>query len=166
MDGPTWRSRIAPVELPPVFVDGEALRVAERHAHKPAVIDALTGRSLTFGQLLDGARRLAGARSRRPGRAPMAGARPAMQSPLAQPSTAHDVPRGATFRPRTELPPVRPVQVLYRASPHCPGHLVDTCGRQRDQAHLVSARVANEAGQRPHLRTARRMIAKAEPEQH
>lgn len=47
MDGPTWRSRIAPVELPPVFVDDEALRVAERHARKPAVIDALTGRSLS-----------------------------------------------------------------------------------------------------------------------
>jgi acyl-CoA synthetase (AMP-forming)/AMP-acid ligase II len=54
-----WRSRIPPFEPVPAFVDEEALREATRRAHRPAVVEARTGRSVTFGQLLDGSRRVA-----------------------------------------------------------------------------------------------------------
>jgi acyl-CoA synthetase (AMP-forming)/AMP-acid ligase II len=59
MDTQIWRSRIASVELSRTFVDDHALRCAARHARRPAVIDARTERIITFGQLLDGSRRLA-----------------------------------------------------------------------------------------------------------
>jgi SAM-dependent methyltransferase len=65
MDGPIWHSPIPPTELPPAFVDDEALRMAERCAQRPAIVDALTGRGITFGQLLDGTRRLAAGLARR-----------------------------------------------------------------------------------------------------
>jgi hypothetical protein len=52
-----WRSRIPPFEPGPAFVDEEALREATRQAPRPAVVEARTGRSVTFGQLLDGSRR-------------------------------------------------------------------------------------------------------------
>ena len=41
------------------LVDDDVLRAAERHAARTAIIDARSGRTLTFGQLVDGARRLA-----------------------------------------------------------------------------------------------------------
>lgn len=59
MDGSIWRSPIPLAELPPTFVDEEVLGAAERHRDRPAVIDARTGRSRTFRQLVDEARRVA-----------------------------------------------------------------------------------------------------------
>jgi len=59
MEGPIWHSALPAVEPAPAFVDGEILRAAERHADRPAVVDAATGWALTFGELADGARRLA-----------------------------------------------------------------------------------------------------------
>ena len=41
------------------LVDDDVLRAAERYAARTAIIDARSGRTLTFGQLVDGARRLA-----------------------------------------------------------------------------------------------------------
>ena len=41
------------------LVDEEILQAADRQAAKPAITDARSGRSLTFGQLADGIRRLA-----------------------------------------------------------------------------------------------------------
>ena len=41
------------------LVDDEILHAADRHAAKPAITDARSGRTLTFGQLADGIRRLA-----------------------------------------------------------------------------------------------------------
>jgi acyl-CoA synthetase (AMP-forming)/AMP-acid ligase II len=59
MDGPIWHSRLPPTDMRPAFVDDEALRVAWHSPDRPAVADAVTGRSVTFGQLAGGARRLA-----------------------------------------------------------------------------------------------------------
>ena len=41
------------------LVDDDVLRSAERHAARTAIIDARSGRTLTFGQLVDGACRVA-----------------------------------------------------------------------------------------------------------
>ena len=41
------------------LVDDDVLRAAERHAARTAIIDARSGRTLTFGQLVDGACRVA-----------------------------------------------------------------------------------------------------------
>jgi acyl-CoA synthetase (AMP-forming)/AMP-acid ligase II len=41
------------------LVDGDVLRAAERHPARTAIIDARSGRTLTFGQLADGALRVA-----------------------------------------------------------------------------------------------------------
>jgi acyl-CoA synthetase (AMP-forming)/AMP-acid ligase II len=41
------------------LVDDDVLRAAERYAARTAIIDARSGRTLTFGQLVDGARRVA-----------------------------------------------------------------------------------------------------------
>lgn len=60
MDGPIWHSRIPPTELPPAFVDDEVIgAAAAQGSTRPAVVDARSGRRVTFGQLVDGARRLA-----------------------------------------------------------------------------------------------------------
>ncbi|HEX6024437.1 MAG TPA: AMP-binding protein [Solirubrobacter sp.] len=42
------------------LVDDDVLREAERHPARTAIVDARSGRALTFGQLADGARRVAG----------------------------------------------------------------------------------------------------------
>jgi len=60
MDGPIWRSPIPPVELPTAFVEEEALRAAGRYRDRPAIVEAGSGRSITFGRLRDHADRLAG----------------------------------------------------------------------------------------------------------
>lgn len=69
MERPIWRSARPAVALAPDLVDAELLREAGRHPRRTAVTDAGTGRGLTFGQLVDGARRLAaGLRERGVGR--------------------------------------------------------------------------------------------------
>ena len=69
MDGPIWRSARPAVALSPELVDAELLRAARRHPHRTAITDTGTGRGLTFGQLSDGATRLAaGLRGRGVGR--------------------------------------------------------------------------------------------------
>ncbi|HXM56788.1 MAG TPA: AMP-binding protein [Candidatus Dormibacteraeota bacterium] len=59
MDGPIWHSPLPPTDLTPAFVDDEVLRMAGRFTSRPAVVDALTGREITFGRLAADARRLA-----------------------------------------------------------------------------------------------------------
>ena len=60
MDGSIWHSSIPPIELPSTCVDEEMLgALAAQGAKRPAVVDALSGRRITFGQLVDGSRRLA-----------------------------------------------------------------------------------------------------------
>jgi len=54
MNAPIWRGRTVPIE--PAFVDEVALRAAATHAHRLAVVDARTGRGLTFGELHDRSR--------------------------------------------------------------------------------------------------------------
>jgi len=57
MNATIWRGRTIPVE--PALVDEVALRAAAAHARRPAVLDAETGRGLTFGELHDRSRRFA-----------------------------------------------------------------------------------------------------------
>src|SRR5215472_5131049 len=57
MNAPIWRGPTVPVES--AFVDEMALRAVAAHPHRPAVVDARTGRSLTFGELHDRSRRFA-----------------------------------------------------------------------------------------------------------
>src|SRR5262245_15886511 len=59
------RSSARSVEIPEVTVHDFVLRQAERLADKPALIDGPTGRTLTYGQLTDGVRRVATALHRR-----------------------------------------------------------------------------------------------------
>jgi acyl-CoA synthetase (AMP-forming)/AMP-acid ligase II len=54
------RSPLPDVEIPDALVSDVVLRHAARLADKPALIDALTGRTLTYGQLDNDVRRLAG----------------------------------------------------------------------------------------------------------
>jgi acyl-CoA synthetase (AMP-forming)/AMP-acid ligase II len=55
-----WRSVYPAVEPVPALLDDDVLAAAARHPARLAIAEAFTGRALTFGQLADGARRLAG----------------------------------------------------------------------------------------------------------
>ena len=59
------RSTSPDVAIPDVTITDFVLRQASRLADKPALIDGPTGRTLTYGQLVDGIRRTATALSRR-----------------------------------------------------------------------------------------------------
>ena len=59
------RSPSPPIEVPDVTVGAFVLRQAERLADKPAIIDAPTGRTLSYGQFADMVRRVATALDRR-----------------------------------------------------------------------------------------------------
>ena len=59
------RSRSADVTVPNVSVTEYVLRHARRLGDKPALIDGPTGRTLTYGQLADGVRRVAAGLARR-----------------------------------------------------------------------------------------------------
>ena len=48
------------LEIPDVSITEYALRHADRLADKPALIDGPSGRTLTFGQLADGIKAVAG----------------------------------------------------------------------------------------------------------
>jgi hypothetical protein len=66
MDGPIWRSSFPALEIVPAFVDDEILdATAQQPPARPAVIDTRTGRRITFGQFVDGARRVASGLRRR-----------------------------------------------------------------------------------------------------
>jgi long-chain acyl-CoA synthetase len=65
-----WRSPLPDVDPTPALFHEEVLAGAARWPERVAVVDAAGGRSLTYGQLVDGARRLAGglrAHGTRPG---------------------------------------------------------------------------------------------------
>jgi len=67
-NGSLWRSPFPDVEVTPALIDDEVLGALDRRPAAVAVVDAATGRTLTGGQLTDGARRLAtGLRARRAG---------------------------------------------------------------------------------------------------
>jgi acyl-CoA synthetase (AMP-forming)/AMP-acid ligase II len=55
-----WRSTFPAVVASPALVDEEILTAAARHPAKPAIIDGRSGRTITFAQLADGTRRVAG----------------------------------------------------------------------------------------------------------
>jgi acyl-CoA synthetase (AMP-forming)/AMP-acid ligase II len=58
-EGPTWRSPFPDVQVTPALIDDEVLGALDRRPGGAAVVEAATGRTLTGGQLADGARRLA-----------------------------------------------------------------------------------------------------------
>jgi acyl-CoA synthetase (AMP-forming)/AMP-acid ligase II len=53
-------SKLPPREIPEISVTSHVLRHADRLADRPALIDGTDGRTLTYGQLSDGIRRIAG----------------------------------------------------------------------------------------------------------
>src|SRR5258706_14127210 len=59
------RSTSPDVAIPDVTITDFVLRQARRLADKPALIDGPTGRTLSYGQLVDGIRRTATALARR-----------------------------------------------------------------------------------------------------
>jgi non-ribosomal peptide synthetase component E (peptide arylation enzyme) len=56
-----WRSPLPDVDPTPALFHEEVLAGAARWPERVAVVDAAGGRSLTYGQLVDGARYLAAA---------------------------------------------------------------------------------------------------------
>src|SRR5688572_7811038 len=60
MTSTIWRSTFPAVVPIPGLLDEEILHAAARQPTKPAIIDGRTGRTVTFAQLADGARRVAG----------------------------------------------------------------------------------------------------------
>ena len=60
-----FRSPYPDVAIPDVALTPFILRHAERLANKPALIDGPSGRTLTYGQLADGVRRVASGLARR-----------------------------------------------------------------------------------------------------
>jgi acyl-CoA synthetase (AMP-forming)/AMP-acid ligase II len=65
MDGPIWRSPLRPVEVAATFVDEAVLGTSAARADRTAVVDALSGRRLRFGELAECSRRLAAGLARR-----------------------------------------------------------------------------------------------------
>jgi acyl-CoA synthetase (AMP-forming)/AMP-acid ligase II len=61
----TTKSTVPDIAIPDVTITDYVFRHATRLASKPALIDAPTGRTLTYGQLVEGARRVATGLSRR-----------------------------------------------------------------------------------------------------
>jgi acyl-CoA synthetase (AMP-forming)/AMP-acid ligase II len=59
MIGSVWRSSFPDVRVTPALLDAEVLAALDARPASVAVVDAASGRSLTRGQLADGARRLA-----------------------------------------------------------------------------------------------------------
>jgi len=55
-----YASPLPPVQIPDMSITDYVLEHAGGHADKPALIDGLSGRTLTYGQLLGGVRALAG----------------------------------------------------------------------------------------------------------
>jgi acyl-CoA synthetase (AMP-forming)/AMP-acid ligase II len=60
MNTTIWRSTLPAVVARPALVDEEVLHAVEQHPSRPAILDGRTGRTVTFAQLADGARRIAG----------------------------------------------------------------------------------------------------------